>query len=74
MHVPSFGDWGFVLAAGPAAPECRSRPRRASGLRFLDAEMLRAATVFPRDPRPQQLEPSTLDRPLIVEDMRRGYR
>jgi spermidine synthase len=73
VHVPSFGDWGFALAAaGPVAPEPVLSPA-APELRFLDAETLRAATAFPRDRRPQLLEPSTLDRPLIVEDMRRGY-
>jgi spermidine synthase len=73
VHVPSFGDWGFALAAaGPVAPPAVLSPT-APELRFLDAETLRAATAFPRDRRPQALEPSTLDRPLIVDDMRRGY-
>ena len=49
-------------------------PDDAPPLRFLDQEALDAATVFAGDMRPQELEPSTLDRPRIVEDMRRGYR
>jgi len=73
VHVPSFGDWGFALAAaGPAAPEpvlsAQAPPRR-----FLDGATLRAATAFPLDRAPLALEPSTLDRPLIVDDMRLGY-
>ncbi len=73
VHVPSFGDWGFVLAApGPVPPELRLSPA-APPLRFLDPEVLAAAAVFPRDRGPLDLEPSTLDRPLIVDDVRRGY-
>ncbi|MCO1657828.1 polyamine aminopropyltransferase [Pseudonocardia humida] len=73
VHVPSFGDWGFALAAaGPAAPQPALSPS-APPLRFLDAATLSAATAFPRDRRPQVLEPSTLDRPRIVDDMRLGY-
>ncbi len=73
VHVPSFGDWGFVLgSAGPAAPQLALSPN-APPLRFLDAATLQAAAVFPRDRLPQLLPPSTLDRPLVVEDMRRGY-
>jgi spermidine synthase len=74
VHVPTFGDWGFVLARrGPTAPTPRV-PADAPTLRFLDQQVLDAATVFAGDMRPQSLEPSTLDHPRIVEDMRLGYR
>ena len=74
VHVPTFGDWGFVLARrGTAAPTPRV-PADAAGLRFLDQRVLDAATVFAGDMRPQSLEPSTLDHPRIVDDMRLGYR
>lgn len=47
VHVPSFGDWGFVLAqAGGVPPELRLSPN-APPLRFLDGEVLRSAAVFP---------------------------
>jgi spermidine synthase len=73
VHVPSFGDWGFALGrAGPAAPQLALSPA-VPPLRFLDAAVLQAAAVFPRDRLPQDLPPSTLDRPLVVEDMRGGY-
>jgi spermidine synthase len=73
VHVPSFGDWGFVLAqAGGVPPELRISPT-APELRFLDDAVLQAAAVFPRDRSPQQLAPSTLDQPRIVQDMRQGY-
>ena len=73
VHVPSFGDWGFVLASTDAgAPPLRLSPS-APTLRFLDEQVLRAAGVFPRDRQPQVLPPSTLDRPRVVDDLRRGY-
>jgi spermidine synthase len=36
--------------------------------------VLDASTVFAADVAPQHLEPSTLDHPRIVDDMRAGYR
>ncbi|AGF73460.1 polyamine aminopropyltransferase [Corynebacterium halotolerans] len=72
VHVPTFGDWGFNLCA-PSGTQLRL-PAGAPELRYLDDEVLAAAGVFGRDNRPRELEPSTLDRPHIVEDLRRGYR
>lgn len=74
VHVPTFGDWGFSLARrGGVAPTPRV-PEDAPPLRFLTQEVLDAATVFSPDNAPRALEPSTLDNPRIVEDMRSGYR
>jgi spermidine synthase len=75
VDVPSFGDWGFVLAsASGAAPrlEVGGGGRR----RFLDEDVLRAAAVFPADRarRAYSVEASTLDRPTIIEYSRRGWR
>ena len=74
VHVPTFGDWGFVLAepGEGAGPELRLRSD-VTGLRFLDSGVLRAAGTFGRDVAPMPLEPSTLDRPRILDDARRGY-
>jgi len=72
-YVPTFGDWGFALARpGDTAPTPRV-PGNAPPLRFLNQHVLDAATVFPDDVRPRPLEPSTLDNPRIVDDMRHGY-
>ncbi|MGE2724721.1 polyamine aminopropyltransferase [Mycolicibacterium pulveris] len=74
VHVPTFGDWGMVLARrGPTAPT-PTIPPDAPELRFLDQQVLDAATVFGGDVRPQWLPPSTLDHPRIVDDIRKGYR
>ncbi len=73
VHVPTFGDWGFALARpGDAAP-IPSMPIDAPPLRYLSPQVLQAATVFSDDIAPRPLEPSTLDNPRIVEDMRHSY-
>lgn len=77
VHVPTFGDWGFVLAAqGAASADAAPLPRMpadAPPLRFLNQRVLEAATVFSGDIAPRPLEPSTLDNPRVVDDMRHGY-
>jgi spermidine synthase len=76
VDVPSFGDWGFVLAARGAAPVPSVDPAVAPELRFLDGDVLAAATVFPRDRGRARydVEVSTLDRPRILEYEARGWR
>ena len=73
VYVPTFGDWGFALARrGDQAPQ-PVLPRDAPSLRFLNPSVLDAATVFAPDVQPRPLEPSTLEHPRVVEDMRHGY-
>lgn len=74
VDVPSFGDWGFVLAARGAPPVPTVDPAVADRLRFLDGDVLAAATVFPRDRGPRAVEVSTLDRPRILEYEANGWR
>ncbi|BCI89256.1 hypothetical protein NIIDMKKI_44620 [Mycobacterium kansasii] len=73
VYVPTFGDWGFVLARRGSSAPAPTVPSDAPSLRFLNQRVLDAATVFPGDVAPRPLEPSTLDNPRIVEDMRHGY-
>lgn len=73
VHVPTFGDWGFALAQRGDAPPVPRVPSDAPPLRFLNQQVLAAATVFSGDIGPRALEPSTLDNPRVVDDMRRGY-
>jgi spermidine synthase len=73
VFVPTFGDWGFALARrGDGAPR-PTVPPNTPPLRFLNQSVLDAATVFSPDVQPRTLEPSTLEHPRIVEDMRHGY-
>lgn len=65
VNVPSFGDWGFVLAQTNTKPALELDPPQP--LRFLDEANLAAAAIFPVDRRPTGAEsPSTLDNPKIV--------
>jgi spermidine synthase len=74
VDVPSFGDWGFVLAARAAAPVPSVDPAVAESLRFLDGDVLAAATTFPRDVERPDVQISTLDQPKILEYAARGWR
>jgi spermidine synthase len=71
VDVPSFGDWGYVLGRAGRPPDLELDP--PGRLRFLDSETLAAAAVFPPDRGPLPVEPSTLNRPVIVEYERRGW-
>jgi spermidine synthase len=73
VYVPTFGDWGFALARRNAAAPRLTMPLKAPPLRFLNPSVLDAATVFAPDVQPRPLEPSTLEHPRVVEDMRHGY-
>jgi spermidine synthase len=71
VDVPSFGDWGFHLAATDGPPLLRLAP--PSPLRFLDASVLDAAGIFPADRGRIPVEPSTLNRPRIVGYAAEGW-
>ncbi|GCB51941.1 polyamine aminopropyltransferase [Streptomyces sp. NL15-2K] len=75
VDVPSFGNWGFVLAApgtdGP--PQTVRLAEDAPRLRFLDDAVLKAATVFPVDRRPQDVRASTLMDPVVLEYARHEW-
>jgi spermidine synthase len=65
VNVPSFGDWGFILAQAGTAPTLSLDPPKP--LRFLDEQNLEAAAIFPVDRKPTGAEtPSTLDNPKIL--------
>lgn len=71
IDVPSFGDWGFILAANDP-PRLRLADH-ALPLRFLDGAVLGAAAVFPRDRGPRTVPPSTLTSPRVLEYQRAGW-
>ncbi|MFE9680837.1 polyamine aminopropyltransferase [Streptomyces sp. NPDC006285] len=68
VDVPSFGNWGFVLATrgGDTPPPLRLAPE-APQLRYLDEAVLKAAAVFPVDRRRQDVRPSTLMDPAVLD-------
>jgi len=73
--VPSFGNWGFLLVGrGTEPPTLRLFDPLPAPLRYLSHEVLQAATVFPPDRGPRAVEPSTLNRPRILEYERQGWK
>ncbi|KAB2341321.1 polyamine aminopropyltransferase [Actinomadura rudentiformis] len=67
VDVPSFGDWGYVLAVpGTTRPELKLAPETPD-LRFLDSDVLRAATVFGKDLRHRDVDVNTLVHPRLVQ-------
>lgn len=72
-YVPSFGDWGFVLATdSKTAPKLTDTKLGGLTLKFLTAELLPTLTVFDADSNPTLVTPSTLDRPQVVRHYERG--
>src|SRR3984885_250996 len=49
VHVPTFGDWGFALACRGGTAPTPTMPAGAPPLRFLNPQVLQAATVFSDD-------------------------
>ncbi|HEX5598263.1 MAG TPA: polyamine aminopropyltransferase [Micromonosporaceae bacterium] len=74
VDVPSFGDWGFVLAVPGTVPPELKLPADAPSLRFLDADTLRAAATFPADRRRLDVPASTLLHPRVLEYARAEWR
>lgn len=72
VDVPSFGDWGFVLASATAPPT--PTLRSPGPLRSLDDTTLTAATVFPPDRRAVDPDISTLMHPVILDLQRQEWR
>jgi spermidine synthase len=68
-HVPSFGDWGYVLATPlPRVVDPAKLVPRVDGLRFITPEAMRALFVFSADAaRPQGLEVNRLSDQVLVK-------
>lgn len=69
-HVPSFGEWGFILAGRrPWAPP-RALPE---GLRFLSVEGLPALTQFPPDMARVPTEVNRLSNQILVHEFEQEW-
>jgi len=64
-HVPSFGDWGFVLVSPRGQPQ-PARLREGVAMRFLDDAVLGTLFVFPVDQRAPEVEVNRLNDQLLV--------
>lgn len=74
VDVPSFGDWGFLLAAPGVIPPALDVPADAPPLRFLDSATLRLAANFPADRPRLDVPASTLLQPRVLEYAREEWR
>jgi spermidine synthase len=64
-HVPSFGEWGFIIASRRPwrVPEQRALP---AGLRFLNEPTLRLMADFPQDMSRVETEVNRLHNQILV--------
>lgn len=73
IYLPSFGNWGFVMA-GPAVPDADRAPNLPEGLRFLTAEVWQAAQAFGVDQsRPDEVPTNTIQGHPLVAAYQRGW-
>jgi spermidine synthase len=71
VYVPSFGEWGFVLAGQyPYEPPAQL----PVGLRFLSARNLTELFHFPNDMLPVDVEPNRLNDQVLVRYYEREWR
>ena len=71
LYVPSFGEWGFVLAGlSPYEPPARL----PDGLRYLSAAALPALFQFPNDMTPVDAEPNRLNDQVLVRYYEHDWR
>jgi spermidine synthase len=70
-YVPAFGDWGFVMVAPLARRSLELE--LPEGLRFLGAEVWRAALVFGGDAGRVEVEPNTLQTHALVAYYLNGW-
>jgi len=72
VNVPSFGEWGFVLAAERPLTPAAAAPSVET--RFLNEDVVPGLFQFPKDlTSPGNLPPSTLDRPRVLDTYLDGW-
>src|SRR5438445_1886383 len=71
VYVPSFGEWGYVLAGLVPYDAPTQLP---SGLRFLSARNLPELFHFPNDMLPVEVEPNRLNDQVLVRYYEREWR
>ncbi len=72
VYVPSFGDWGFVLAAEHSLEPARFTPTTPQ--RYLTPKLLAASFLFDSDTAEVATEVNTLDNQIILTYYERGWK
>ena len=71
VYVPSFGEWGFVIASHAAYEPPRQLP---PGLRFLSARNVPELFIFPNDMLPVPVEANHLNDQVLVRYYEREWK
>ena len=71
VYVPSFGEWGFMLASHEEYDLPRTLP---PGLRFLSGRNVGEMFVFPNDMLPVAAEPNRLNSQVLVHYYERDWK
>jgi len=74
-YVPSFGDWGFVMATRREIDPKKLTLSKEIPLKFLTDELMSTLFAFPKDSSPgPQIQPNRLDNQILVKYYRKGWR
>ena len=65
-YVPTFGEWGFVLAGGAGVTAYQPPAQLPDGLRYLTPRELPSMFDFPRDMQPVPAEANRLNNQVLV--------
>ncbi|KQQ86845.1 polyamine aminopropyltransferase [Massilia sp. Leaf139] len=71
LYVPSFGEWGFIMAS----PQAQYAPpeRYALPLRYLNADTTRAMFSFPPDMQRRPMAPNRLNTQSLVHEFEQDW-
>jgi len=74
-YVPSFGDWGFVMASRRTLEPANLKLPKDIPLKFLNNDLLPTLFVFPKDSvAPPGIQPNRLDDQVLAKYYRRAWR
>lgn len=65
-YIPSFGDWGFVIASDDRIEEENMKSALPTDLKFLTDNQFQMAFQFPKDITIKETKVNTLDSPIIL--------
>ncbi|AFM24276.1 polyamine aminopropyltransferase [Desulfomonile tiedjei] len=74
-YVPSFGDWGFVMASQRGLDPGMLELEKNVPLKFLNDDVLHSLFLFPQDYKPvRDIAANRLDDQVLVKYYRQGWR
>jgi len=71
-HVPSFGDWGFVMAS--AIEKDIQQPKIASDTKFLDKNNFASLFIFEKDIQSDNVAVNQIDQPVLLNYYLKGWK